>query len=61
MVLRALLRQRRRLQLAGVARALCVGYLAGALGLLDRIGAGLEELSTVSADDADLVIEGEVA
>ena len=60
-MLRALLRQRRRLLLAGVAIALGVGYLAGALGLLDRIGAGLDELATVSADDADLVIEGEVA
>jgi putative ABC transport system permease protein len=60
-VLRALLRQRRRLLLAAVAIALGVGYLAGALGLLDRIGRGLDELAGASADRADLVIEGGVA
>ncbi|MCO5318823.1 MAG: FtsX-like permease family protein [Microthrixaceae bacterium] len=60
-VLRALLRQRRRLVLAGISIALGVGYLAGALGLLDRIGAGLDELAATSADDADVVIEGDVA
>ncbi|MEZ5238223.1 MAG: FtsX-like permease family protein [Microthrixaceae bacterium] len=60
-VLRALLRQRRRLLLAGVSIALGVGYLAGALGLLGRIGAGLDQLASVSADDAEVVIEGSVA
>lgn len=60
-VLRALLRQRRRLLLAGVSIALGVGYLAGTLGLLDRIGAGLDQLASATADDADIVIEGEVA
>lgn len=60
-VLRALLRQRRRLLLAGVSIALGVGYLAGTLGLLDRIGAGLDQLASATADNADVVIEGEVA
>ena len=60
-VLRALLRQRRRLVLAGFAIALGVGYLAGALGLLDRIGAGLDQLATASADSASVVVEGGVA
>lgn len=60
-ILRALLRQRRRLVLAGVSIALGVGYLAGTLGLLGRIGSGLDELAIVSADDAEVVIEGSVA
>ncbi len=61
MVLRALLRQRRKLLLAGISIALGVGYLAGTLGLLDRIGAGLDQLASATADDADVVLEGEVA
>ena len=60
-VLRALLRQRRRLLLAGLSIALGVGYLAGTLGLLGRIGSGLDQLASVSADQAEIVIEGEVA
>jgi putative ABC transport system permease protein len=60
-VLPALLRQRRRLILAALAIAIGVGYLAGALGLLNRIGSGLEDLANASADDTDLVIEGGVA
>lgn len=60
-VLRALLRQHRRLFLAGVSIALGVGYLAGTLGLLDRIGAGLDQLASATADAADVVIEGDVA
>lgn len=60
-ILRALLRQRRRLLLAGVSIALGVGYLAGTLGLLDRIGAGLDQLASATADTADVVIEGDVA
>ncbi len=60
-ILRALLRQRRRLLLAGLSIALGVGYLAGSLGLLGRIGAGLDDLASASADRADVVIEGSVA
>jgi putative ABC transport system permease protein len=60
-VLPALLRQRRRLILAALAIAIGVGYLAGALGLLNRIGSGLDDLANAAADDADLVIEGGVA
>ncbi len=57
----ALLRQRRRLVLATVAIALGVGYLAGALTLLDRVGAGLDSLARSGAENADLVVEGGVA
>ncbi len=60
-VLPALLRQRRRLILAAIAVAVGVGYLAGTLGLLGRIGQGLDDLSQTSADRADLVVEGEIA
>ena len=59
--LQALLRQRRRLLLATVAIALGVGYLAGALTLLDRVGAGLETLAATGVGAEDLVAEGEVA
>ena len=57
----ALMRQRRRLLLATVAVALAVGYLAGALTLLDRVSNGLERLSRAGAERADLIVEGEVA
>jgi putative ABC transport system permease protein len=60
-VLASLLRQRRRLVLATVAVALGVGYLAGALTLLDRVGAGLDDLAAAGAERADLVVEGDVA
>ncbi|MFM7069217.1 MAG: FtsX-like permease family protein, partial [Actinomycetes bacterium] len=57
----ALLRQRRRLVLAAVAIALSVGYVAGALTLLDRVGRGLDQLAAAGADRADLVVEGAIA
>lgn len=57
----ALVRQRRRLALASVAIALSVGYLAGALSLLDRVSAGLDNLAAAGTENADLIIEGEVA
>jgi putative ABC transport system permease protein len=57
----ALVRQRRRLLLATVAVALAVGYLAGALTLLDRVSVGLDRLAAAGAERADLIVEGEVA
>ena len=57
----ALVRQRRRLALATVAIALAVGYLAGALTLLDRVSGGLNELASAGGDKSDVVVEGEVA
>ncbi len=57
----ALVRQRRRLWLATFAVALSVGYLAGALTLLNRVSEGLKDLSSAGAEKSDLVIEGEVA
>ncbi|MFN7968529.1 MAG: ABC transporter permease [Acidimicrobiales bacterium] len=60
-MLSALLRQRRRLLLATVAIALSVGYLAGALNLLDRVGRGLDDLAAAGSAPADLVIEGGIA
>ncbi len=60
-MLTALLRQRRRLLLATVAIALSVGYLAGALNLLDRVGNGLDALAASGSANADLVIEGTIA
>lgn len=60
-ILAALLRQRRRLALATVAIALSIGYLAGALTLLDRVGSGLDRLATSAGERADLVVEGGVA
>lgn len=57
----ALVRQRRRLALATIAIALAVGYLAGALTLLDRVSKGLDQLAAAGAERADLVVEGEVA
>jgi putative ABC transport system permease protein len=60
-MLAALLRQRRRLALATIAIALGVGYLAGALTLLDRVGEGLSNLASTGVGAEDLVVEGEVA
>jgi putative ABC transport system permease protein len=60
-MLAALLRQRRRLALATVAIALGVGYLAGALTLLDRVSQGLQNLASSGTGGVDLVIEGTVA
>ena len=57
----ALVRQRRRLLLATIAIALAVGYLAGALTLLDRVSRGLDQLSAAGTERADLIVEGEVA
>ncbi|MCX6525025.1 MAG: FtsX-like permease family protein, partial [Actinobacteria bacterium] len=57
----AVLRQRRRLVLATVAIALSVGYLAGALTLLDRVSVGLADLAAAGAEPADLIVEGDVA
>ena len=57
----ALVRQRRRLALATLAVALGVGYLAGALTLLNRVSNGLDNLAAAGAENADLVVEGEVA
>lgn len=55
------MRQRRRLWLASLAIALSVGYLAGALTLLNRVSVGLTNLSAAGIEKADLVIEGDVA
>ncbi|MBS1837076.1 MAG: FtsX-like permease family protein, partial [Actinobacteria bacterium] len=60
-MLSALVRQRRRLVLATVAIALSVGYLAGSLNLLDRVGHGLDALAGAGDGRADLVVEGGVA
>ncbi len=60
-MLAALLRQRRRLLLATIAIALSVGYLAGALNLLDRVSNGLDALASSGSGTADLVIEGSIA
>jgi hypothetical protein len=60
-MLAALLRQRRRLLLATVAIALSVGYVAGALNLLDRVGTGLDNLAAAGSGPADLVVEGGIA
>ena len=60
-MLAALLRQRRRLLLATVAIALSVGYLAGALNLLDRVGTGLDALAASGSGPAELVVEGGIA
>ncbi len=60
-ILSALLRQRRRLALATVAVALSVGYIAGALTLLDRVSEGLDDLAAAGAERADLIVEGDVA
>ncbi|MEI2697646.1 MAG: hypothetical protein V9E94_04635 [Microthrixaceae bacterium] len=49
------------LLLATIAIALAVGYLAGALTLLDRVSKGLDQLAAAGAERADLVVEGEVA
>ncbi|MHB1138234.1 MAG: ABC transporter permease [Microthrixaceae bacterium] len=57
----ALVRQRRRLLLATVAIALSVGYLAGALTLLNRVSEGLADLAAAGAERADLIVEGDVA
>jgi len=57
----ALLRQRRRLLLATLAVALSVGYLAGALTLLNRVSEGLQDLAAAGAERADLIVEGDVA
>lgn len=57
----AMARQRRRLWLASAAIALSVGYLAGALTLLNRVSDGLTDLSAAGIERADLVIEGDVA
>ena len=60
-ILSALLRQRRRLALATVAVALSVGYIAGALTLLDRVSEGLDDLAAAGAERADLIVEGDIA
>ncbi|MEI2651167.1 MAG: FtsX-like permease family protein [Microthrixaceae bacterium] len=59
--LRTLLRQRRRMLLSIVAVALGVGYLAGSLSLLQRVGAGLAAQAGAGTERADLVIEGTIA
>ena len=59
--LRTLLRQRRRMVLSIVAVTLGVGYLAGSLSLLQRVGAGLAEQAGAGSERADLVIEGTIA
>ena len=56
-----LLRQRRRMALSVVAVALGVGYLAGSLSLLQRVGAGLAAQSGEATEQADLVVEGSIA
>lgn len=57
----AMARQRRRLWLASAAIALSVGYLAGALTLLNRVSEGLSDMSAAGIERADLVVEGDVA
>ena len=59
--LRTLLRQRRRMLLSVIAVALGVGYLAGSLSLLQRVGAGLAAQSGEATEQADLVVEGSIA
>lgn len=59
--LNTLLRERRRLLLSVVAVALGVGYLAGALSLLNRVSDGLALQAGASGERADIVIEGVVA
>lgn len=59
--LRSLLRQRRRMALSVVAVALGVGYLAGSLSLLQRVGNGLAAQAGADSERADLVIEGTIA
>ncbi|MFN8053473.1 MAG: FtsX-like permease family protein [Acidimicrobiales bacterium] len=59
--LRTLLRQRRRMLLSIIAVALGVGYLAGSLSLLQRVGAGLAAQAGADSERADLVIEGTIA
>lgn len=59
--LRTLLRQRRRMALSIVAVALGVGYLAGSLSLLQRVGNGLAAQVGADSERADLVIEGTIA
>lgn len=59
--LRSLLRQRRRMFLSIIAVALGVGYLAGSLSLLQRVGTGLADQAGSGAELADLVVEGAIA
>jgi len=59
--LKTLLRQRRRMLLSIVAVALGVGYLAGSLSLLQRVGAGLAAQAGADSERADLVVEGVIA
>ncbi|NLA37174.1 MAG: hypothetical protein GX868_16010, partial [Actinobacteria bacterium] len=59
--LKTLLRERRRLLLSVVAVALGIGYLAGALSLLNRVSDGLALQAGASGERADIVIEGVVA
>jgi len=56
----SLLRQRRRVLLSMVAVALGVGYLAGSLSLLHRVGVGLDQAAGIGHEPADLVLEGTV-
>lgn len=59
-IVASLLRQRRRVLLSMVAVALGVGYLAGSLSLLHRVGVGLEQAAGIGHEPADLVLEGTV-
>lgn len=56
----SLLRQRQRVVLSMVAVALGVGYLAGSLSLLHRVGVGLDQAAGIGHEPADLVLEGSV-
>lgn len=60
-VLSTLLRQRRRVALSTAVVALGVAYLAGSLSLLGRVSNGLDDLTGVGTERADLVIEGPIA
>jgi putative ABC transport system permease protein len=59
--LSSLLRQRRRIVLSTIIVALGIGYLAGSLSLLHRVGNGLANLSGAGTERSDLVLEGDIS
>jgi putative ABC transport system permease protein len=59
--LASLLRQRRRIVLSTIIVALGIGYLAGSLSLLHRVGNALANLSGAGTERADLVLEGDIS
>jgi putative ABC transport system permease protein len=57
----SLIRQRRRIVLSTIIVALGIGYLAGSLSLLHRVGNGLANLSGKGTERSDLVLEGGIS